>query len=147
MKKIICFVLCITTLLCSLSFSAFAAEAEKDAIEPRYNNVAMTDSSFVILSNGSAEVTVAYYGSSGITTGATITTQIQKKVLGLFWKKVDIGVADNTWVENVSDHSFGTYYTVQLTDKGTYRAKIHYTIYGTAGPADEIDDLLTYKYQ
>lgn len=144
MKKLTCFVLCFTMLLCSLSFSVYAAENE---IQPRYNNVAMTDSSFVILSDGSAEVTVSYYGSSGITTGATITTQIQKKFLGVFWKKVDIGVADNTWVENVNDHSFFTYYTVQLTNKGDYRAKIHYTIYGTAGAADEIDDLLTYTYK
>ena len=147
MKKIICFTLCITMLLCSLSVPALAAGAGETAIEPRYNNVALTDSSFVIMSDGSAQVTVSYRGSSDITTGATITTQIQKRFLGLFWRTVDIGVPDNTWVENVDEYVFFTYYTLQLTSKGTYRAKIHYTIYGTAGEPDEIDDLLTYKYQ
>jgi hypothetical protein len=53
---------------------------------------------------------------------------------------------DNMWVENVSDSNFYKSYSYQLSKKGTYRAEIHYTIYGTAGAADEVEDFLTDTY-
>ena len=146
MKKIICFILCITMLCGSLSVSAFAAGTEENGVMPCYNNVGLTDSSFMIDSNGVAHVTVSYNGYSNITTGAKITIELQKRFLGLFWKTVDIGTADNMWVEYPSDYNFYKYYTYQLSDMGSYRAEIHYTIYGTAGPADEVEDFLTDTY-
>ena len=146
MKKIICFVLCMTMLVGSLWIPAFAAESEENGIMPCYNNVGLTDSSFVIYSDGVAEVTVAYSGSYEITTGATITIQLQKRFLGLFWKTVDIGTTNNMWVDYASGPSYFNYHTYQLSSKGTYRAEIHYTVYGTGGGADEIEDLLTYMY-
>jgi hypothetical protein len=97
-------------------------------------------------SNGVAYITVAYSGYTNITTGATITVELQKKFLGLFWTTVDIGMPDNMWVENVSDSNFYKSYSYQLSKKGTYRAEIHYTIYGTAGAADEVEDFLTDTY-
>lgn len=146
MKKIICFILCITMLCGSLSVSAFAAGTEENGVMPCYNNVGLTDSSFMIDSNGVAHVTVSYNGYSNITTSAKITIELQKRVLGLFWKTVDIGTADNKWIDYVSEPTYFNYYSVQINDRGTYRAEIHYTIYGTAGPADEVEDLLTYMY-
>lgn len=146
MKKIICFVLCMTMLLGSLSIYAFAAGSEENGIMPCYNNVHLTDSSFMVDSNGVAYITVAYSGYTNITTGATITVELQKKFLGLFWTTVDIGMPDNMWVENVSDSNFYKSYSYQLSKKGTYRAEIHYTIYGTAGAADEVEDFLTDTY-
>ena len=146
MKKSICFVLCMAMLFISLSIPTFAAGTEENGITPRYNNVHLTDSSFMVDSNGVAYVTVAYTGYTNITTGATITVELQKKFLGLFWTTVDIGMPDNMWVENVSDSKFFKSYSHQLTKKGTYRAEIHYTIYGTAGAADEVEDFLTDTY-
>lgn len=146
MKKIICFVLCMTMLFGSLSIFTFAAGAEENGIMPCYNNVGLTDSSFMVDSNGVAYVTVSYSGYTNITTGATITVELQKKFLGLFWTTVDIGTTDNMWVENVTGSNFYKSYSHQLSKKGTYRAEIHYTIYGTAGAADEVEDFLTDTY-
>ena len=146
MKKIICFVLCMAMLFISLSIPTFAAGTEENGITPRYNNVGLTDSSFMIDSNGVAHVTVSYTGYSNITTGATITTQLQKRFLGLFWTTVDIGMPDDMWIENPNEFHYYKYYSHQLSKKGTYRVEIHYTIYGTDGPADEVEDFLTDTY-
>lgn len=146
MKKIICFVLCITTMFGLLSVSAFAASSQDSGIMPCYNNVGLTQSIFCIDPDGLAHVSVSYDGYSGITTGATITIRLQKKVLGLFWSTVDIGEPDDMWIDHASGYLYHNSHSYQLTDKGTYRAEINYTIYGTAGPADEVEDLMTYKY-
>jgi len=146
MKKLICFVLCITTMFGLLSVSALAASSQDSGIMPCYNNVGMTDSIFHIDANGLAYVAVSYDGYPDITTGATITIRLQKKVLGLFWSTVDIGEPDDMWIHHASGPIYYANHSHQLTDTGTYRAEINYTIYGTAGPADEVEDLMTYKY-
>ena len=146
LKKLICFILCITTLLGSLSLSAFAAGAEENQVMPRYNNVGLTDSLFYIDADGLAYVIVAYDGYPGITTGATITIELQKLFLGVFWRTVDIGEPDNRWFRYLSGATNYAAHTHQLSSMGTYRAVIHYSIYGTAGPADEVEDLMTCTY-
>lgn len=146
MKKIICFVLCITMLVGSLPIFTFAAGAEENGIMPCYNNVALTDSLFAIDSGGMAYISVSYDGHHEITTGAIITVELQKSFLGMFWKTVEIGLPDNMWVDYADGYIYSNTHMCQLTSKGTYRAEIHYTIYGTAGPADEIEDFLTYMY-
>ena len=50
------------------------------------------------------------------------------------------------WIDYLTGPTNSATHTYQLTKKGTYRAEIHYTVYGTAGAADEIEDLLTYMY-
>ena len=123
-----------------------AAGAQETGVMPRFNNTLITDSTFYINENGLAYIVISYEGYPGITSGAAITIQLEKKVLGLYWSTVDIGTPNNTWSYYSSDVSFTHTHTYQLSSKGTYRVKINYTIYGSAGMPDEIEDVLTYKY-
>ena len=70
---------------------AFATET---AVTPRYNNVIKDNTRFYITSDGEAQVRLEFIGYEGITTGATITTKIQKKVLILYpyltWSRLQI---------------------------------------------------------
>ena len=126
--------------------SVSAALPEDVSIMPLYNNVGMTDSSFYIDANGIAYIMVSYYGSTNITSGGIITVKLERKILGLFWETVDIGTSDNIWRVSSTAPTFSHDFTHQLSDTGTYRATIHYTIFGTGGASDKIDDELTYTY-
>ena len=75
----------------------------------------------------------------GVTTGATITSYIEKRTLGLFWSKVDIGEANNEWVDVSTDYTDAFVHEFWLEDTGTYRATVVYEISGTGGSTDVID--------
>ena len=72
-----------------------ASTADGNEIMPLYNNTESASGSFTISSTGLSTINYKYYGISGITTKAVITTYIQKKSLGLFWTRVDIGATDD----------------------------------------------------
>ena len=99
------------------------------------NNTASTSTSFRISDVGKAVVTYSYDGYTGITTGATIKIVIEKRSFLVFWNEV---VTDIVIVS-------GEYYldemVCHLTEKGTYRCTVTYTVSGTAGA----DDMLTFQ--
>ena len=68
-----------------------------DEIIPRYNNTLTTSDSFTISNNGLATITYNYIGIPNVTTKAVITSYLEKKTLGLFWRRVDIGTTDDEW--------------------------------------------------
>jgi len=148
MKRLICLLLCLVTLISMGSVSAWAATPE--TVAPYYNNVDGTQSSFSIDENGYATLAVPYIGYPGITTGATITIKLQKRgAFGLYWSDVNLtgdDATDNMIVINSNEVAFSKSYGIQLNFTGTYRAVINYTIYGTAGAADQDEDVLTYTY-
>lgn len=91
-----------------------------------------------ISSSGLMTISYQYSGYPSITTKAVITTYIEKRTLGIFWSRVDIGTSDNQWNDVINDYRYTGYRTYQLSDKGTYRVVVKYTIYGTGGSADVI---------
>ena len=109
-----------------------------DEIMPRYNNTLTTNDSFAISNNGLATITYKYIGIPDVTTKAVITSYLEKKTLGLFWRRVDIGTTDDEWVDTINKASYSGSRTHQLSSTGKYRATIVYTIYGSGGSADEI---------
>lgn len=115
-----------------------AAIADGNEIMPLYNNVSSATANISINNSGKLTITYQYYGSSAVTTKAVITTYIEKKTLGLFWKRVDIGTTDDEWVDTKYDPSYNGSRTYQLSSTGTYRVTVNYKIYGTGGSADEI---------
>ena len=131
--------LCFLTIMLIFAFLYIPAFAEDGVIiSPMYNNTSRTNTAFAINSSGNATVTVGYFGFSGITTHAKITTYIERKLLGLFWVRVDIGTTNNQWIDNPVGHQFITSHSTQLSQTGHYRAVVLYTIYGSGGAADEI---------
>ena len=119
-----------------LSTSVLAVSAE---VMPRLNNTAGTSSSFSISSTGKATLVATYDGYRNVTSGATITSYIEKRTLGVFWTKVDIDQPNNEWVDSSSNYYGAFGHEFQLKNTGTYRATIIYEISGTGGATDVIE--------
>lgn len=115
-------------------------------ISPRYNNVESVSSSAVVSSSGLMTVTNNYSANSSILTKVVITTYIEKRTLGLFWSRVDIGQNNDEWVDTIySDSYFGSH-SHQLTKTGTYRATVEYIFYGSGGSADSVTKEIEVRY-
>ena len=120
--------------------------ATQEGVMPRYNNVGTVTGGMSINDSGKMTILYKYTGSESITTKAVITTYIEKKFLGLFWKRVDIGTTDNKWVDTINDYKYTGTRTYQLSSTGTYRVTVIYKIYGSGGSADEIEVQKTDSY-
>lgn len=115
-----------------------AQEVLPPDITPRYNNTSSTYTTFNITNTGYATVSTYLYGISGMTSGATIVSYLERKFLGLFWIRVGIGQPNDEWKDSVIGSNSGYSHSTQLTDKGEYRAVITYTVNGTGGSSDVI---------
>lgn len=148
-KKLFCRAVCI--LIAALTLASFGTVCVSAASEPvsiaevsvmpRYSNGAIVSNFFYISSSGLAEVDSRVSGTDGITTGATITIQLQRKTL-LWWSDVDGGYWSNTF----SGVTGSIYESLQLSKTGKYRAVITVTVSGTGGADDVIEETLTYEY-
>ncbi len=121
-------------LFVTMIFPAYAA----GEITPYYNNVSTARTTASVSSSGLLTINNRYNGFEGETTKAVITTYIEKKVLGLFWTRVDIGITDDQWVDTVYNYTYSGSHTFQLTSGGTYRVTVTFVVSGTGGAADEI---------
>ena len=117
-----------------------------EAIMPCYIGDNMEGYAFTISDTGEACVNVWYSAESSSFKLAKLTVKIQKKVLGLFWKTVDIGEVDNQWTVYSSNVNEVFNYYVNLEDTGTYRAVITLEITTISGSVDEIEETIECKY-
>lgn len=115
-------------------------------IMPLYNNVGSVNSNMSINSSGKMTINYKYAGSPSTTTKAVITTYIEKRTLGVFWSRVDIGEPDDQWVDTIKDYSYYGSRTYQLSSTGTYRVTITYKIYGNGGSVDTITSEIKDSY-
>lgn len=115
-----------------------AKAAVQNEVAPCYNNVSTATGSVSISSSGVITVKNSYIGYQSVTTKAVITTYIEKKVLGLFWSRVDIGQTDDEWVDTIYDYKYSGSHSVQLEKTGTYRVTVEFVIYGSGGSAETI---------
>lgn len=134
----------------SLSLAVFCSvpvtAASSAEIVPFYNNTISTNTNMGINSSGKMTISYSYTGYS-TTTKAIITTYIEKKgFLGLFWSRVDIGTANDEWVDTINKSNYSGTRTYQLSSEGTYRVNVEYKIYGSGGSADVIPYTQTDTY-
>jgi len=146
MKRRIISVILLVTILSAFAITAAAAVIENEGVMPCYNNTMNTSTNFTISTAGKATISAVYNGYRDRTTGATITSYIEKRTLGLFWTKVDIGEPNNEWVDTSTDYSGAFGHEFYLEDTGTYRATVVYEIRGTGGATDVIDFDKTLTY-
>lgn len=121
-----------------LFLTSFSLVVYADEAVPYYNNVDTVNSAASISSSGVLTVNNRYKGSSSTTTKAVITTYVERKVLGLFWSRVDIGQTDDEWVDTIYSYEYSGSHSVQLEKTGTYRVTVEFVIYGSGGSADTI---------
>lgn len=129
-------------------FGVFASSKAVSAAEitPYYNNTVSATSSANISSTGKITISNSYSGIKDVTTKAVITTYIEKRFLGIFWTRVDIGTTDDEWVDTVYNYQYTGNHTFQLESTGTYRVTVEYVISGSGGSADEIIKEIEVKY-
>ena len=111
-----------------------------------YNNTASADTSANVSGTGLLTISNRFTGFPSITTHAVITTYVEKRFLGLFWIRVDIGQTDNEWVDIIYDFTYVGGHTFQLTSTGTYRVTAVFNICGSGGPPDVITCRSTVVY-
>lgn len=126
MKK---YILTFVTFLLLFSISITAYAKDFTVCDNNCNNTY----TYFSISNGKANVENKVIGKKGVTKKIVINTKVQKKV-GLIWVTVDNG----NWTDTSSACNFSKSHSVQLSDKGTYRAHVKFTISGTGGSDDEI---------
>ena len=141
LKRMMSFCMSCVLFITSFSFVGYADEAV-----PYYNNVNTASSIASISSSGVLTVTNRYVGSSSVTTKAVITTYVEKRVLGVFWSRVDIGQTDDEWVDTIYDYEYSGSHSVQLSSTGKYRVTVEYVIYGSGGSADTITKEIEKSY-
>lgn len=144
LKKLVSLILANAILLLIAFVPAKAAL--QDEIAPCYNNVLTAFSTATISSNGLITINNTYTGSQSVTTKAIITTYIEKKTLGIFWSRVDIGQTNDEWVDTIYNYKYSGSHSVQLPSTGTYRVTVEYVVYGSGGAADTITKEIEKSY-
>lgn len=115
------------------------------AIEPLNSDSNWSKIVFVVDAD-EAFVTVSYNAKEEGFSQIKISVKIQKKILGLFWKTVDIGILDNEWVAYSSDVSGEFYNSFPVDGTGVYRAVVTLKVINTDGTYEEIEKTVEYDY-
>lgn len=102
--------------------------------------------SFAISTSGKGSVKVWYSAESSEFKQVKLVVKLQKQVLGLFWKTVDIGEVDNQWTVYSSNANDLLYYYVNIEETGTYRAIISLEIMNTSDNVDKIEKTIECEY-
>ena len=140
-KNILCLLM---ALMLTVSTSMAVLALSSDGT--RYNNVLSINTYADISGNGLLTVDYCFKGRQGVTTKGEITSYVEKKILGLFWVRVDIGQPNNQWYDLVYDYKYNGSHTCQLSAQGTYRITVVYVISGSGGAADTITERITTTY-
>ncbi len=111
-----------------------------------YNNTAEADIICSVNANGKLRTNLSLNGYKNITTQIQADVYIEKRVLGIFWKRVNISYPNNVWHDSTTSYHYANYFDIQLASTGTYRATVTYTVSGTGGSDDIITltDTVTY---
>ena len=110
-KRLFCFLIAVI-LVITASTSAFAASPN----ETKYNNTVMASSSASISDSGLLTVVNQFQGIRGKTTKGEITTYVEKKTLGFFWTRVDIGQPNNQWYDVIYNYLYDSVHIFQLNN-------------------------------
>lgn len=150
MKKVLhtsMIALLICVLIASYVVPCYAAEdtsvslSETAGMSARLTNCSDISFSFSVVDPGEATFMVSYYGRQETFVRATLTMQIQKRFLGIFWR--DIG---DEWVGTSTDVADCFYGSVPVDGTGTYRAVMKLEIEGSTGVTDVVEDTMEHKY-
>ena len=137
--------LCLILLLCTV-FMTIAGYTRSAKAATTYNNTSSASISSYVDSNGKLHSLLIVTGIKGITTLIEADLYVEKRILGIFWKKIDIGYPNNIWHDSTTSFHFYNEFITQLPSTGTYRVKVTYTVSGSGGSADiiPITDNVTY---
>ncbi len=140
-KRLLSFVLA-----CIFFTTTASSVVNAQEISPRYNNVESASSIVDISNSGVISITNKFSANNSVFSKAVITTYIERKILGLFWSRVDIEQNDDEWVDTIYNNIYKGTHSHQLVKNGTYRVTVEYVIYGSGGLADNFTKEIEIKY-
>lgn len=84
-------------------------------------NIYNSSLTFYVADDGTATImyTVSGYADSG---KIVVKTYIERKTLGVFWSKVDIGDGKTEWTDSSTSTYINKTHSVKVRENGTYRA-------------------------
>lgn len=141
-KRVIC--VAVAFVMAMSTFSAFAAA---QMVEPYFNNTMDVSNEASVSSSGKLTIMNSLVAYDNYFSKAIITTYVEKKVLGLFWSRVDIGQTNDKWIDVIYENVYTGFHYFQLSDKGTYKVTTEFVVYGSGGPADIITRTATTQYK
>ena len=135
------FALALLTLVMGLIVPLRKAEAATT-----YNNTTNATLNCSVNTSGLLQVSMSVTGIKGKTSGIAVELYVEKRILGIFWKKVDIGCPNNIWTDSTTNYYYSHVFSHSLTSTGTYRVTVTYTVSGSGGADDVIPmtDTVTY---
>ena len=145
MKRVILAILCCVMLIGAIPVASFAAVGGGDIAVPYYNNTSRVSTIFTIDASGNATLKLSCIGKSGMTTGITAVSRIDKLNSDGSWSVVNIGTQNNTWVDSSTSLVLSKTHTATV-ERGTYRAVVNYTVSGSGGANDTIENIIERTY-
>ena len=140
-KKATVFALALLMLVMSVFVPMKKAEAAM-----MYNNTSSATARCSIDSNGNLSVALKVTGYSGITQRIEVALYVEKRVLGIFWSRVDIGCPNNIWTDSKTGYTYTNTFSHHLGSTGTFRVNVTFTVSGTGGSNDIITKTETISY-
>ena len=112
---------------------AISVGADNYEITPYYNNTVSADVSFGIDEIGNAAVSFTCIGYRGITSQIEVESTIQKQESSN-WSDLE----GANWLDESSLYYCSSSHTYQVDERGTYKAIVTFTVYGSGGATDVI---------
>ena len=111
-----------------------------------YNNTTDAYMSASVDSNGNLEANLLVNGKEGITSCIEADLYVERKILGVFWTRVEIGYSNNVWHDSTTSYLYQNAFSTNLSSTGTYRVTVTYTVHGSGGSNDSITKTSTVNY-
>lgn len=105
-----------------------------------YNNTTRASADPSVSSYGQLDVALSVDGIKGKANRIEVELYVEKRFLGVFWSKVNIGYPNNIWTDAVNNYMYRNTFSTQLPSSGTFRVTVTYTVSGTGGA----DDVITF---
>ena len=136
---------CLILLLCTV-FATFGGYCKNANAATTFNNTIYADLISYVDSNGKLHSDLYVDGKKNITTLIEADLYVEKRILGIFWTRVNIGYPNNVWHDSITGYHYSNFFETNLNSTGTYRVKVTYTVSGSGGTADVINftDTVTY---
>ena len=137
--------ICLILLLCTV-FMTFGGYCKKANAATTYNNTSSAKILSYIDSSNNLRTDMFLDGMNGITTLIEADLYIEKRVLGIFWTRVNIGYPNNVWHDSTTSYHYYNYFSIALSSSGTYRVTVTFTSSGSGGSPDVITFTKTVVY-
>ena len=140
-KRVSVFALALLTLVMGVVVPYRRAEAATT-----YNNTISASILCNINLNGCLGASLSVTGMKGKTTKISVELYVEKKVLGVFWSRVNIGCPNNVWTDSTTGTNYSNTFSFDLSSTGTYRVTVTFTVSGSGGSDDIIVKTSTVTY-